>query len=644
MSKEHPLRQKIARALEHLETSARAFTVAGNAILSMSDAIQKDGIWGAMQPAQWNSSATASLPQHVQPVPRRKERSRNVEEKRALLHMHLQTAMQLGDVGAVQRLSRQLDELEAQSSSTSRHMPSSWPQAASIPVSCERLTATSHAMSWNYAISDHPIPVVPEMHAPSVRMGCPQVAYCQRVSQGYSAVVVGCSAVSDEQQPDTLTAVGISHAMCHAGGLCSRSTFDAGCLPRIEDIRTHTDACRDVCNTCQRGGHTCLVPASRTENRMKFSHRNSDSKWQDDGNHEENTPAHFNVAHEAWGDPVGAVPVGIASQEAEHEAGTVSVGIVPQEAAPEAVGDPLSVAPVGTAPQEAAPEVGGEHVCAVPVGIAPQEVVPEEGGEPVGAVPVGTALREGAPGSGGEPAGTVPVGISPKVGAMPVGISPQEAAPEVGGDPVSVAPVGIAPQVGAVPVGIAPQEVVPEEGGEPVGVVPVGTALQEGALDVGGENVGAVPVGISPKVGAVPVGISPQEAAPEAGGDPVGVAPVGTAPEVRCEHEDDDCDALTSDVYEVETVLEMRTTDDARREFLIKWKGWSSKWNSWEPEVHILDKRVLRKFNKKKREDSAMDDLDTFNMRSKRRCAKQAAVKARQMGRQEIKEDDADND
>ena len=122
---------------------------------------------------------------------------------------------------------------------------------------------------------------------------------------------------------------------------------------------------------------------------MKFSHRNSDSKWQDDGNHEENTPAHFNVAHEAWGDPVGAVPVGIASQEAEHEAGTVSVGIVPQEAAPEAVGDPLSVAPVGTAPQEAAPEVGGEHVCAVPVGIAPQEVVPEEGGEPVGAVPVG---------------------------------------------------------------------------------------------------------------------------------------------------------------------------------------------------------------------------------------------------------------
>ena len=515
MSKEHPLRQKIARALEHLETSARAFTVAGNAILSMSDSIQKDGIWGAMQPAQSNSPATASL---QQPVPLRKERStsRKVVEKRTLLHMHLQTAMQLGDVGAVQRLSRQLDELEAQSSSTSRHMPSSWPQAASIPVSCERLTATSHAMSWNYAISDHPIPVVPEMHAPSVRMGCPQVAYCQRVSQGYSTVVVGCSAVSDEvfdpsiqSQPDTPTAVGISNAMCYAGVLSSRSTFEAGCLPRIEDIRTHTEACRDVCNTSQRGEHTCFVPASRTENRMRRSLRASDSplllhhstKWQDEENHEEGTSAHFGVAHEAGGEPVGAVPVGIA----------------------------------------------------------PQEGAPKEWGEPVGAVLVGTA--------------------------------PQEGAPEAGGEPVRAVPFGIAPQVGAMTVGIVPQE-----------------------------------------------------GAHEAGGEPVGVAPVEIAPEVRCEDEDDDCDAPTSDVYEVETVLEMRTTDDARREFLIKWKGWSSKWNSWEPEVHILDKRLLRKFNKKKREDSAMDDLDTFSMRSKRRCAKQAAVKARQMGRQEITEEDADND
>ena len=230
--------------------------------------------------------------------------------------------------------------------------------------------------------------------------------------------------------------------------------------------------------------------------------------------------------------------------------------------------------------------------------------------------------------AGGEPVGAVPVGIAPQVGVEPFGITPQEAEHEAG----------------AVPVGIAPQEVAPKEWGEPVGAVLVGTAPQEGAPEAGGEPVRAVPFGIAPQVGAMTVGIVPQEGAHEAGGEPVGVAPVEIAPEVRCEDEDDDCDAPTSDVYEVETVLEMRTTDDARREFLIKWKGWSSKWNSWEPEVHILDKRLLRKFNKKKREDSAMDDLDTFSMRSKRRCAKQAAVKARQMGRQEITEEDADND
>ena len=616
MSKEHPLRQKIARALEHLETSARAFTVAGNAILSMSDSIQKDGIWGAMQPAQSNSPATASL---QQPVPLRKERStsRKVVEKRTLLHMHLQTAMQLGDVGAVQRLSRQLDELEAQSSSTSR------PQAASTPVSCERLTATSHAMSRNYAISDHFIPLVPEMRAPSVHIDCPQVAYCQRVSQGYSTVVVGCSAVSDEvfdpsiqSQPDTPTAVGISNAMCYAGVLSSRSTFEAGCLPRIEDIRTHTEACRDVCNTSQRGEHTCFVPASRTENRMRRSLRASDSplllhhstKWQDEENHEEGTSAHFGVAHEAGGEPVGAVPVGIAPQ--------------------------VGVEPFGITPQEAEHEAG-----AVPVGIAPQEVAPKEWGEPVGAVLVGTAPQEGAPEAGGEPVRAVPFGIAPQVGAMTVGIVPQEGAHEAGGEPVGAVPVGIAPQVGVEPFGITPHEAEDE-----AGAVPVGTAPQEGAPEAGGEPVRAVPFGIAPQVGAMTVGIVPQEGAHEAGGEPVGVAPVEIAPEVRCEDEDDDCDAPTSDVYEVETVLEMRTTDDARREFLIKWKGWSSKWNSWEPEVHILDKRLLRKFNKKKREDSAMDDLDTFSMRSKRRCAKQAAVKARQMGRQEITEEDADND
>lgn len=39
---------------------------------------------------------------------------------------------------------------------------------------------------------------------------------------------------------------------------------------------------------------------------------------------------------------------------------------------------------------------------------------------------------------------------------------------------------------------------------------------------------------------------------------------------------------------------------EGRVEYLVKWKGWGEKYNSWEPEEHILDQRVLDDFNKKK--------------------------------------------
>ena len=97
-------------------------------------------------------------------------------------------------------------------------------------------------------------------------------------------------------------------------------------------------------------------------------------------------------------------------------------------------------------------------------------------------------------------------------------------------------------------------------------------------------------------------------------------------------------------IYEVETLLDVRETADGKREFLIKWKGWGPKWNNWEPEEHILDKRMLRKFNNKKRPmegtQPPSQDVDDFAMNSKRRCAKQAAVKARMAARNEDEEDD----
>ena len=95
-----------------------------------------------------------------------------------------------------------------------------------------------------------------------------------------------------------------------------------------------------------------------------------------------------------------------------------------------------------------------------------------------------------------------------------------------------------------------------------------------------------------------------------------------------------------SDVYEVEKVLDMRLSEDGKREFLIKWKGWGPTWNNWEPEVNILDRRMISKFDKKRKASipPTLGEVEAITMQSKRRCAKQAAVKARMAARNEHEE------
>jgi hypothetical protein len=105
--------------------------------------------------------------------------------------------------------------------------------------------------------------------------------------------------------------------------------------------------------------------------------------------------------------------------------------------------------------------------------------------------------------------------------------------------------------------------------------------------------------------------------------------------------------APLQDIYEVETVLAMRQTENGKREFLIKWKGWGPTWNNWEPEEHILDRRMLRKFNKRAAVDTspiAMNDSDSIALQSKRRCAKRATVEARKAACEEERHDDQDGD
>ena len=50
------------------------------------------------------------------------------------------------------------------------------------------------------------------------------------------------------------------------------------------------------------------------------------------------------------------------------------------------------------------------------------------------------------------------------------------------------------------------------------------------------------------------------------------------------------------ELFIVEKILGHRHGSDNKLEYLIKWKGYSEKHNSWEPEVNFLDKEVINKY------------------------------------------------
>ncbi|XP_041633694.1 chromobox protein homolog 2 [Cheilinus undulatus] len=59
--------------------------------------------------------------------------------------------------------------------------------------------------------------------------------------------------------------------------------------------------------------------------------------------------------------------------------------------------------------------------------------------------------------------------------------------------------------------------------------------------------------------------------------------------------------AVGEQVFDAECILNKRLRK-GKLEFLVKWRGWSAKHNSWEPQENILDPRLLAAFNKKEQE------------------------------------------
>ncbi|XP_028175998.1 chromobox protein homolog 1-like [Ostrinia nubilalis] len=48
--------------------------------------------------------------------------------------------------------------------------------------------------------------------------------------------------------------------------------------------------------------------------------------------------------------------------------------------------------------------------------------------------------------------------------------------------------------------------------------------------------------------------------------------------------------------YEVDRILEVHHKKNGKRDFLIHWKGWSSKFDSWEPESNLNCPELIKKF------------------------------------------------
>ncbi|KAM9393612.1 chromobox protein homolog 2 [Pholidichthys leucotaenia] len=63
--------------------------------------------------------------------------------------------------------------------------------------------------------------------------------------------------------------------------------------------------------------------------------------------------------------------------------------------------------------------------------------------------------------------------------------------------------------------------------------------------------------------------------------------------------------AVGEQVFDAECILNKRLRK-GKLEFLVKWRGWSAKHNSWEPQENILDPRLLAAFNKKEQEKELM--------------------------------------
>nr|XP_020443542.1 chromobox protein homolog 7-like [Monopterus albus] len=63
--------------------------------------------------------------------------------------------------------------------------------------------------------------------------------------------------------------------------------------------------------------------------------------------------------------------------------------------------------------------------------------------------------------------------------------------------------------------------------------------------------------------------------------------------------------AIGEQVFAVESIVKKRVRK-GNVEYLLKWKGWPPKYSTWEPEEHILDRRLVQAYEEKEQRDRAL--------------------------------------
>ncbi|KAM4525364.1 chromobox protein homolog 7 isoform 2-T2 [Odontesthes bonariensis] len=63
--------------------------------------------------------------------------------------------------------------------------------------------------------------------------------------------------------------------------------------------------------------------------------------------------------------------------------------------------------------------------------------------------------------------------------------------------------------------------------------------------------------------------------------------------------------AIGEQVFAVESIVKKRVRK-GNVEYLLKWKGWPPKYSTWEPEEHILDRRLVQAFEEREEKERAV--------------------------------------